>query len=685
MVGNPSKTPSEKEAIQRINSLREQIEHHNYLYYVQNTPAISDREYDLLMRELQELEERHPHLVIPSSPTRRIGEKLTEGFKTVVHDIPMLSISNTYKAEELKEFDERIKRFLDLPMSHDLEYVVELKIDGVSIAVIYEESQLSRAATRGDGIRGDDVTVNVRTIRNIPLRLRNAPAKGKILEVRGEVYLPRDAFEKLNEERKQAEEPLFANPRNAAAGSLKLLDPSLTASRPLSTFFYAVGSTDFSLPDTHWDLLNLVQKLGFSVNPHRWLCNNIEDVIRKSEEWEPMRKTLAYETDGLVIKLNNRALYETLGTTAKSPRWLVAYKFSAEQAETELLDIKLQVGRTGTITPVAELKPVFLAGSTISRATLHNADEIRRKDIRIGDRVIIEKGGEVIPKVVEVLPSLRSGKEKEFVFPEKCPICQSPLIRTEGEVAIRCQNASCPGQIKERLRHFASRNAMDIEGLGDALVNQLVDKGLVKDYADLYKLTIEQAASLERMAEKSATNLVEAIETSKTRPLSSFIFALGIRYVGLQSAKILARHFRSFQALAQASQEAIGATEGIGGVIGESLYSFFRNKENRTLIDKLLSAGVSPAPEKSQARGEEKEISAFFAGKTFVLTGTLSSLERNKAREEIERHGGKTSESVSGKTDYIIVGENPGSKLAKAQSLSIPLLDEKSFLEKLKE
>jgi len=398
-----------------------------------------------------------------------------------------------------------------------------------------------------------------------------------------------------------------------------------------------------------------------------------------------MRKTLAYETDGLVIKLNNRALYETLGTTAKSPRWLVAYKFSAEQAETELLDIKLQVGRTGTITPVAELKPVFLAGSTISRATLHNADEIRRKDIRIGDRVIIEKGGEVIPKVVEVLPSLRSGKEKEFVFPEKCPICQSPLIRTEGEVAIRCQNASCPGQIKERLRHFASRNAMDIEGLGDALVNQLVDKGLVKDYADLYKLTIEQAASLERMAEKSATNLVEAIETSKTRPLSSFIFALGIRYVGLQSAKILARHFRSFQALAQASQEAIGATEGIGGVIGESLYSFFRNKENRTLIDKLLSAGVSPAPEKSQARGEEKEISAFFAGKTFVLTGTLSSLERNKAREEIERHGGKTSESVSGKTDYIIVGENPGSKLAKAQSLSIPLLDEKSFLEKLKE
>jgi len=685
MVGDPSKTPSEKEAIQRIKSLREQIEHHNYLYYILNAPSISDREYDLLIRELEELEEHYPQLITPSSPTRRIGEKLTEGFQTVVHEIPMLSISNTYEAGELRDFDERIKRLLGLEMTQPMEYVVELKIDGVSIAVIYEDTDLKRAATRGDGIRGDDVTVNVRTIRNLPLRLRNAPPKGKVLEVRGEVYLPRNAFEGLNEERKQTEEPLFANPRNAAAGSLKLLDPSITATRPLSTFIYAVGTTDFSLPDTHWDLLLFLQNLGFCVNQNRWLCKNIEEVIKKSQEWEPLRKTLVYDTDGLVIKLNNRTLYQKLGTTAKSPRWLVAYKFSAEQAETQLLDIKLQVGRTGTITPVAELKPVFLAGSMISRATLHNEDEIRRKDIRIGDRVIIEKGGEVIPKVVGVLTSLRTGREKKFVFPEKCPICKSPLLRTEGEVAIRCQNASCPGQIKERLRHFASRNAMDIEGLGDALVNQMVDKGLVKDYADLYKLTIEQAASLERMAEKSATNLIEGIEKSKTRPLSSFIFALGIRYVGLQSAKILAGRFRSFEALAKASLEDLKGTEGIGGVMAESLYNFFQNKDNLVLIDKLFARGISPASEKIQAPAAGKEISSFFAGKTFVLTGALSSMERDKAKEEIERRGGKTTDSVSKKTAYVIAGENPGSKLSKAQSLGVPLLDEKSFLEKLKE
>ncbi len=683
MAGDPSKTPSEKEAIKRINSLREQIEHHNYLYYILNAPVISDREYDLLLRELEELEHRYPHLATPSSPTRRIGEKLTEGFKTVVHDIPMLSIANTYLADELREFDERIKRFLKLPASDELEYVVELKIDGVSIAVIYEDSQLARAATRGDGIRGDDVTVNVRTIRNIPLRLRKTPRRGKILEIRGEVYLPWGALEKLNEEREQKGEPLFANPRNAAAGSLKLLDPSLTAARPLSTFIYAVGSTDFPLPDTHWELLSFLQDLGFCVNPNRWLCKNIEEVIRKSEEWEPQRKSLAYETDGLVIKLNNRALYDKLGTTAKSPRWLVAYKFSAEQAETQLLDIKLQVGRTGTITPVAELKPVFLAGSMISRATLHNVDEIKRKDIRIWDRVIIEKGGEVIPKVVAVLTSLRTGKEEEFVFPDKCPICGSPLLRTEGEVAIRCQNAGCPGQIKEQLRHFASRNAMDIEGLGDSLVNQMVDKGLVRDYADLYTLTIDKVKALDRMAEKSASNLIEGIEKSKTRPLSSFIFALGIRYVGLQSAKILARRFPDFEALKIASLEDLQGIEGIGDVMGESLYSFFQNKDNLILIDKLFSSGVSPVSEKTKPGGEAQESPSFFSGKTFVLTGILSSMERDKAREEIERRGGKTSDSVSKKTAYVIAGDNPGSKLSKAQTLGIPILDEKSFLEKL--
>ncbi|MBN1902096.1 NAD-dependent DNA ligase LigA, partial [Candidatus Sumerlaeota bacterium] len=580
------------------------------------------------------------------------------------------------------EFDERTKRFLGLDMNVDIMYVVELKIDGVSISIRYENLEMTQGATRGDGFQGDDVTGNVRTIRNIPLKLRETPGKGTRIEVRGEIYLPRNAFKELNREREKNGETLFANPRNAAAGSLKLLNPAITATRPLSSFFYAVGVTDYNLPGTHWEILDFLQELGLCINQNRWLCKNIEEVIRISEEWESKRDSLDYETDGLVIKVNDRSLYERLGTTAKSPRWVTAYKFSTEQAQTRLVDIRLQVGRTGTVTPVAVLEPVFLAGSNISRATLHNEDEIRRKDIRIGDQVIIEKGGEVIPKVVGVIASLRTGKEEPFAFPDKCPECGSPLFRSEQEVAIRCQNASCPGQIRERLHHFASRDAMDIEGLGDALIQQLVEKGLVRDFGDLYGLSMETVAQLERMAEKSATNLIEAIDKSRKRTLSSFIFALGIRYVGHQSAKALARHFQSFENLEQASKEDIESVEGVGSVMAESIYNFLSNTENRKMAEKLFAAGVAPSREESDLKIPE-EKSSFFTGKTCVLTGTLSSMERSKAKIEIEKRGGRVAESVSKKTDYVIAGEKAGSKRDKARALNIPILDEKMFLEKL--
>ena len=675
---------SKKNIRERIETLRAQIEHHNFLYYVKNAPEISDRKYDMLMREIQELEERYPQFKSPSSPTQRIGEKLTEGFVPVAHEIPMLSIANTYNAGELREFDERARRILGMDASEKLDYVVELKIDGVSCALLYENGELKRAATRGDGFQGDDVTVNVRTIRNIPLRLMTFPKGGSKIEIRGEVYLPRAAFEKLNEERRKNDEPLFANPRNAAAGSLKLLDPAQTAARPLSTFFYTVGVADFTLPKTHWELLNYLEQLGLCVNPERRRCRDMEEVIALAKEWEARRNALPYDIDGLVIKINNRSLYEKLGSTAKAPRWLIAYKFSAEQAETKLLDIIFQVGRTGAVTPVAILDPVFLDGSTISRANLHNAEEIKRKDIRIGDRVIIEKGGDVIPKITGVIASSRTGKERKFVFPDKCPACNSTLVRDEKEVAIRCQNASCPGQFTERLRHFASRDAMDIEGLGDSLVQQLVDSGLVKDFADLYQLTIPQVAALERMAKKSASNLINGIEKSKTRPLASFLFALGIRYVGLQSAKVLARRFGSLAGIQNASQEDLQSAEGVGDVMAESVYQFFHNEQNIHLIHKLLKQGVAPPEEKSQPSAQA-DASSFFAGKTFVLTGALAAMERSAARAEIEKRGGKTSESVSKKTDYVIAGESAGSKLAKAKSLGIAIIDEQTFLQHLSE
>ncbi|MFH0794151.1 MAG: NAD-dependent DNA ligase LigA, partial [bacterium] len=674
MAGNTGSSQSPKTAADRIAALREQIDQHNHRYYVLNQPSISDREYDLLIKELEDLEHRYPDLVTPDSPTQRVGEKLTRGFGTITHSQPMLSIANTYSVDELREFDDRVHRFLDI--GGDVEYLVELKIDGVAISLRYEDGLLRYGATRGDGAQGDDVTANLRTISAIPLRLSQSvrKMKGKVLEVRGEVYLERSAFERLNEQREKEGEPIFANPRNAAAGSLKLLDPALVAKRPLRVFLYGLGESDYDLPDTQSEVLKFFEKAGFRVNPERRLCRSIKEVVRRAEEWESLRQELNYDIDGLVVKVNRRDWQASLGTRAKSPRWVVAYKFSAEQAQTQLLEITLQVGRTGVVTPVANLEPVFLAGSKISRATLHNEDELRRKDLRVGDQVIIEKGGDVIPKVVRSLTELRTGKEKPFVFPKNCPECDSPLARSEREVAIRCENFACPAQVKERLLHFAGRDTMDIEGLGDKIVDQLVDKNLVKDATDLYGLDIATVAGLERMGEKSASNLVEALATSKKRPLASVVFALGIRHVGFASAKLLVRQFQSLDDLAGASVEDLTSVEGVGEIVAESIHSFFRNPQNRSLIGRLKDVGVrstASAEEKRKSAGTGEARNTLVEGKTFVLTGTLEGMTRDDASARIEALGGKVTGSVSKKTDFVIVGESAGSKLDKAKSLGV--------------
>ena len=679
--------PKSESPRRRAEHLRERIEHHNYCYYILNQPEISDREYDLLLRELEELEERHPELRSPHSPTQRVGEKLTEGFATVTHAILMLSIANTYSQEELREFDDRVKRLLGL--QGEVEYVVELKIDGLAVALRYEDGLLVTGATRGDGVQGDDITANIRTIRSVALRLPPESRRyGRLIEVRGEVYLDNPGFNELNREREKAGEPLFANPRNAAAGSLKLLDPAEVARRPLQTFFYGTGETDYTLPSTQWELLALLEKLHLRVNPNRSLCRSIDEVIAKTVEWETKRRSLDYVTDGLVIKVNRLDYWGRLGATAKSPRSLVAYKFSAEQAATTLKEIITQVGRTGAITPVAVLEPVFLSGTVVSRATLHNADEIKRKDIRVGDQVVIEKAGEIIPQVVRVLTDLRTGKENPFVFPKKCPGCGSPLLFSEEEVAVRCENASCPGQIKDRLLHFGQRDAMDIEGLGTQIVEQLVDKLGVRRFGDLYRLTRDQVAGLERMGPKSADNLIRAIEASKKRPLGNFLFALGIRHVGLQSAKLLAARFGNLKAIRKLTREDLQTVEGIGEVVAESIESFFHNPDNAAMLDDVLACGVKPEsgagwqPARS-AGGPAGAPASPLAGKTFVLTGTLSTMSRSEATEKIEALGGKTSSSVSAKTDYVIVGEEPGSKLDKARQLGVKTLNEKELLKLL--
>jgi DNA ligase (NAD+) len=663
-----------EQAAERIAWLRAEIERHNRLYYVEARPEISDREYDLLVQELAQLEERSPE-----SPTQRVGERPSEGFEQVIHEVPMLSISNAYSHGELRDFDARVKRFLGV--TGDIEYVVELKIDGVAVTLMYEHGELAYAATRGDGVRGEIITANVLTIRDVPRRIH---ARGESiprrLEVRGEVYMEKADFERVNAEIVASGGEGFANPRNLTAGTLKLLDPSLAARRPLRMFHYALGVCEATPPDTHAEVLQWLARLGFRVNEHWCLCHSIEEVIEKTVYWETEREKLPYGTDGLVVKVNRRDWWERLGTTAKSPRYMVAYKFSAEQAVTRLLDIQCQVGRTGVVTPVAILEPVFLAGSTISRATLHNADEIKRLDARIGDQVVIEKAGDIIPKVVRVLTSLRTGKERPFVFPKTCPVCGAPLVRSEYEVAIRCVNASCPGQLRERILHYASRDAMDIEGLGEVLVNQLVERQLVKDLADLYHLTVEQLSQLERMGKKSAENVVREIEQSKERPLHNFLFGLGIRYVGAATAKLLCEHFPDLAAIRHASKEELARIEGIGDVVAESVYQFFRSPQNLRLLERLYQARVKAENVLWQRKDKAGATEGPLAGKTFVLTGTLASMTRDEARRHIERLGGKVTDSVSSKTSYLVVGAEPGSKLQKAQQLGVPILNEEEFL-----
>lgn len=663
------------EIIKRIEELRDLIHQHDYNYYVLNEPTISDREYDLLMQELIELEKKYPFLITPDSPTQRVGGEPTKEFPVVVHDVPMLSLSNTYSIEELYDFNRRVKEAL--PDGEKIEYVTELKIDGVAISLKYRNGLFVQGVTRGDGTRGDDITNNLRTIRSLPLRLNFREVSKKHfenIEVRGEVYMNRDDFELLNREREKLGEKLFANPRNATAGTLKLQDPKLVAERPLNLFCYYLRSATKEL-ETQYENLKILKSLGFKVNPHYRLCSSIEEVIEFCKEWEDKRETLPYDIDGVVIKVNSIRQQEILGNVAKSPRWATAFKFEAKKAKTKLKAITLQVGRLGTITPVAELEPVFLAGTTVSRATLHNFEEIQRKDIRVGDTVIIEKGGDIIPKVVEVVLDERNSKCLPFEIPEKCPVCGTKLINPPGEVAYYCPNYDCPEQIKQRLVHFASRTAMDIEGLGEAVVDKFVDLGFLYSPADIYRLKDkrDQLIELEGFGEKSINNLLKAIEKSKEQPFERVLFALGIKHVGASVAKDLAAHFHSIDELMKATPEELQQIPEIGETISQSIVEYFDDERNRKLIDELRSFGL-------KFESEKKKISNKLSGKTFVITGTLKSMTRTEAKELIEKLGGRTSDSVSSKTSYVIVGEDPGSKYEKAKKLKIPILSEEEFL-----
>lgn len=662
---------------EKIERLRELIRYHDRKYYVENSPRISDHEYDKLMRELIELERAHPEFMSPDSPTQRVAGKPLKIFPVVEHKAPMLSMDNTYSADELREFDERVRK--NLGRGKKYEYAAELKFDGVSVSLLYEKGLFIRGATRGDGLRGDDVTSNLKTIHSIPLKLEGATGRKlpSSVEVRGEAYMPRDAFLKLNKEKARQKEELFANPRNAAAGSLKLLDPGLVAKRSLDAFIYGVGHYEGVEFKSQHQILDYLKDVGFRVNPHYKLCADIEEVIKFCDSWEKKRKDLDYNIDGMVVKVDGIEDQRQLGATSKSPRWMIAYKFPAQRVATKLLDISVQVGRTGALTPVAILKPVFVSGTTVSRASLHNEDEIKRQDVRIGDTVLIEKAGEIIPQVVGVLKEKRRGKEKRFIMPKRCPVCGGQTGRFGDEVATRCDNISCPAQLKERIIHFASRNAMDIEGMGIAIVEQLVDKKLVKDYGDIYFLKKETVAPLERMAEKSAQNLIDAIEKSKQNNLSRLIYGLGIRHVGGHIADVLASNFGSMDKLKAAGLQEIEGIQEIGPVVAQSIYDFFKSKETYRILEKLKAKGVNMKDE-GRARGGR------FEGMTFVLTGALSSFARSDAEELIKRQGGRVSDSVSRNTDYVIVGERPGSKYDTAKKLGVRIIEETEFRKMLR-
>jgi len=656
-----------------IEKLRNEIRRHDELYYVTNAPEISDREYDALMEKLQKLEAEHPGLITADSPTQRVGGRPAEGFPEVVHTRQMLSLDNSYNIDELRAFDDRCRRLAE---GRKLEYVAELKIDGLSLSLQYEGGLLIRGVTRGDGRIGEDVTQNARTIRSIPLRLKSqAKSIDSNLEVRGEVFIPREVFERTNAEREERGEPRFANARNAAAGAIRQLDSRLVARRKLDMFAYDLLVNGRKPFPTHWEALDWLDAAGFRVNPHRNLCETIDEVIDFANEKEALRDELGYEIDGLVVKVNSTSLQDEFGATQKAPRWAIAYKYPARQASTKVLDIFVSVGRTGAITPVAILEPVFLAGTTVSRATLHNEDEIKRLGLKKFDWVRIEKSGDIIPKVLSVVTSKRTGEEEDFKLPENCPVCGGLISRPEGEVVARCVAADCTAQLMGRLLHFASRRAMRIEGLGDVLAEQMVAANLVKDVGDLYSLTLEQVASLPRMAKKSASNLLSQIEASKSRDLSNLIYALGIRHVGERTAGILAHETGSLEKLMEASVEELDAIPEIGLTVAESVRDWFDDEGNRALCDRLRAAAVrTEAERRSSAQADER-----FAGKQFVLTGTLTSFTRDEARALIEARGGRVNSSVSKKTDYIVAGEAAGSKLDKAQELGVTVIDEDEF------
>jgi DNA ligase (NAD+) len=657
--------------LNEIEKLRDEIRRHEELYYVENAPEISDREYDALLENLQKLEEANTELVTPDSPSQRVGGRPAEGFIKVVHTRPMMSLDNSYNIDELRAFDERCRRLAE---GRKLEYVAELKIDGLSLSLQYENGLLVRGVTRGDGTTGEDVTQNARTIRSVPLRLKTNSID-TALEVRGEVFIPRDVFERTNAERVAAGDEPFMNPRNAAAGAIRQLDSRLVARRKLDMFVYDLLVNNRKPFPTHWEALDWLETAGFRVNPHRKLCTTIDEVIDYANEKEVLRDELGYEIDGLVVKVNSTTMQDEFGATQKFPRWAIAYKYPASQESTKVLDIFVSVGRTGAVTPVAILEPVLLAGTTVQRATLHNEDEIKRLGVKIGDWVMVEKSGEVIPKVLSVVTSKRTGEEREFKFPKNCPICGGLIVRPEGEVVARCVATDCVAKVMGGLLHYASRRAMRIEGLGEVLAEQLVSEKLVKDAGDLYSLTLEQVAALPRMAKKSAGNLLAQIEASKSRDLSNLIFALGIRHVGERTAGILAHELGSLDKLMSATVEELDAIPEIGLTVAESVHDWFDDEGNRALCDRLRAAGVQT----EAARASGGTVDERFAGKQFVLTGTLSTLTRDEARALIEARGGRVNSSVSKKTDYVVAGEAAGSKLDKAQSLGVTVIDEDIF------
>ncbi|WP_042251276.1 NAD-dependent DNA ligase LigA, partial [Nitrospina gracilis] len=631
-----------------IERLRRTIHHHDHQYYVLDQPEISDREYDRLLDQLKELEAKHPDLVTPDSPTQRVGGKASEKFDPVKHEIPMMSLDNTYNVEEVEDFHQRVCKTLG---TDDVEYVVELKIDGLGVTLAYEDGLFVQGATRGDGKVGEDVTANLKTIRSVPLSLDQSKLKHKYLEVRGEVYMDHTGFKKLNAAREDRGETPFANPRNAAAGSVRLLDPSITAERPLRIWVYSVGHIEGPVFETHYDALQMLKQLGFRINPHTELCKNFDAVLKLIDRWQEKRRTLDYDVDGLVIKVNSLRSQNRLGSTARHPRWAVAYKYEAEEAQTKVNAINVQVGRTGAITPVAELEPVLVAGTTVKRATLHNEDEIKKLDVRVGDDVIIIKAGEIIPKVVRVVTPEGTKRGQPYTMPKTCPECDTPIVRQEGEAAWRCVNASCPAQLKEHLLHFASRDAMDIDHLGTAVVEQLVHSGRVKTVSDLYTLKHEEVKNLERFAEKSAQNLIDAIEKSKRAGLSRLIHALGIRFVGQRVAQVLANTFHTMDALEKASFEDLESIDEIGPKIAESLRQFFDEDKNKKEIAHLKEMGVVMEEERAEGSGD-----GALSGKQFVLTGTLENRTREEAKALIHKAGGRVTSTVSGKTDYVVAG-----------------------------